>query len=376
MRRLFLEIALPLAERGFRVFPLIPKDKRPFAMAGDADHFDAATTDAGQIESWSKQEPSANVAIAPDEIFCFLETDAEHDLKEACKDLPSEIWDTARVSAREGRCYYIFRQTMRTRNAVIRDKALKREGKENLYEFKAFRTYVTGPGSIHPKTGRPYGVEWRNIPAMPDVLLNRLCELYGAPKATSAGVMSEEVKRETAKLDDFLTCYEVATPGDWFNKGNSWYRPVECPWLSEHENTNQGTSTCVVFTPGSGFGFDCKHRCASKGWKDFRAELKRRHPDKQFSFVSDAPEVVLGTKAEGKPVTDWRSRYHNAEEHDNVGPPSFLIENFLPEQAIMGIGAFVGQKKTLAALNIVAALCSGEPLFGKYGHDGPPAFSI
>jgi hypothetical protein len=32
----------------------------------------------------------------------------------------------------------------------------------------------------------------------------------------------------------------------------------------------------------------------------------------------------------------------------------------------MGIGAFVGQKKTLLALNIVWALCSGEALFGKF----------
>ena len=55
----FLNIALPLAKRGFRVFPLIPKQKRPVAIAGEYDHFDAATTDAGQIRSWSKQEPNA-----------------------------------------------------------------------------------------------------------------------------------------------------------------------------------------------------------------------------------------------------------------------------------------------------------------------------
>jgi P4 family phage/plasmid primase-like protien len=289
----FQDMALPLAERGFRVFPLIPKDKRPFAMSGDADHFDAASTDASQIESWSKQEPSANVGIAPDEIFCFLETDDESALKDACKDLPPEVWDTARVSARDNRCYFVFRQTMRTKRAG--NMTATREGRDNLFEFKQHRVYVTGPGSIHPKTNAPYTAEWRTIPAMPDVLLNRLCELYGAPEATNSGAMSEDVKRGTAKLDDFLASYDVATTGDWFNKVNSWYRPVECPWLSEHQNTNQGTSTCVVYTEGGGYGFDCKHRCAGKGWKDFRAELKRRHPEKQFSFVSEAPEAVLGT---------------------------------------------------------------------------------
>ena len=86
-------------------------------------------------------------------------------------------------------------------------------------------------------------------------------------------------------------------------------------------------------------------------------------------------EVVLSSP-QPKPITDWREHYHSTAEHDNVGPPRFLIEDFLPEQAIMGVGAFVGQKKTLAALNIVFSLCSGKPLFGSTRYPGsPPAFS-
>lgn len=110
----FAEIALPLAERGFHCFPLIPKSKRPISIEGDADHFDASTTDPEQIKSWDSQEPKANVAIAPDEIFCFLETDDEAVLHEACSDISPEVWDTTRVSARANRCYYIFRQTARS----------------------------------------------------------------------------------------------------------------------------------------------------------------------------------------------------------------------------------------------------------------------
>jgi hypothetical protein len=66
------------------------------------------------------------------------------------------------------------------------------------------------------------------------------------------------------------------------------------------------------------------------------------------------------------PPVDWRTHYHSVDEHDNVGPPEFLIDAFLQRQAIMGIGAFVGQKKTLLALNVVWALCSGQPLFGRF----------
>jgi hypothetical protein len=65
-------------------------------------------------------------------------------------------------------------------------------------------------------------------------------------------------------------------------------------------------------------------------------------------------------------TVDWRTHYHSVTEHDNVGPPEFLIDGFLQRQAIMGIGAFVGQKKTLLALNLVYSLCSGQPLFGRF----------
>lgn len=214
----FLEIASPLAERGFRVFPLVPREKFPVKMSW-GDHFDAATTDIAALEQWDSEVPRANVGISPDENFCFLETDSETELKDLCADLPSEVWDTARVSSgRPDRAYFVFRQSMRTRK--VGNMTLTREGKDNLFEFKQYRVLVVGPGSIHPLTGKPYGVEWRNIPAMPDVLLNRLCELKGAPKATNSDVMSEDGKRETAKLDSFLARYEVATTGDWFNKGN------------------------------------------------------------------------------------------------------------------------------------------------------------
>jgi hypothetical protein len=359
----FLEIALPLAERGFRVFPLIPEDKRPVKMSW-GDHFDAATTDLASLEQWSREVPRANVGISPDENFCFLETDDDVALRGECTDLPPEVWDTTRVSARDNRCYYIFRQTMRSRKAG--NMTVTREGKENLFEFKQHRVYVTGPGSIHPKTGKPYGVEWRTIPAMPDILLNRLCELDGVPKATDSHNMDAETTRQTALLDKFLETYEVATSGDWFPKGKQWYRPIVCPWESAHENSNQGTSTCIVYTEGGGYGFDCKHRCESKTWKEFRAEVQARFPDRKFSFAEPTAEVTIGSgqpAEQPKPVTDWRSHYHTLGEMENAPPPAFLIEGFLQLDAISALAAPVAQRKSLISLNAAHALCTGEPLF-------------
>ncbi len=370
----FAGIALPLAERGFNCFPLVPKSKRPISINGDADHFDVSTTEPEQIQSWALQEPMANVGLAPDEIFCFLETDDEAALHEACSDIPPAVWETSRVSARDNRCYYIYRQTARTRRVGNMTKT--REGKENLFELKIHRVYVTGPGSIHPKTKAPYAVEWRRIPAMPDVLLNRLCELYGKPKATESRAMSEETKRQTELLDRFLVTYEVATTGDWFSKGKQWYRPIECPWKDAHENTNEGTSTCIVYTEGGGYGFDCKHRCSEKDWKEFRAEMERRFPDRKFSFVrEDLLEVVVGGTAASttsdaaeppEPLADWRTLFHSREAMLNAPPITFLIKDYLMKEGVTAIAAPVRERKSLIALNIVHALLTGEKLFDHF----------
>ena len=245
-----------------------------------------------------------------------------------------------------------------------------REGQENLFEFKQHRVYVTGPGSIHQKTGKPYNVDWRNIPAMPDVLLNRLCELYGAPRATDTHNMNSETAQQTALLDAFLLRFDVPVSGDWFNKGKQWYRPIVCPWEAEHENTNQGTSTCIVYTEGGGYGFDCKHRCASKTWKEFRAFVESHFPDRKFSFVSSSPEpkLIMGTaaaaaQAKPEPVKDWRTRYLTFERVRDAKPVEFLIEGFLALDSITALAAPVGQRKSLIALNVAHALCTGEPLF-------------
>lgn len=359
----FLDIARPLAERGFRVAPLLPKLKFPGKMSW-GDFFDAATTDISALEQWDREVPQANVGISPDENFCFLETDSETEMMErsAVAGVPKEVWGTARVSSgRPDRAYYIFRQTMRTRKAG--NMTATRAGKDNLFEFKQHRVLIVGPGSIHPKknpaTGEHYvyGAEWRPIPALPDVLLNFLCAECGAPKASEAHKMDAETARQTELLDRVLETYEVPPTGDWFNKGKSWYRPIECPWSAQHDNSNQGTSTCIVYTEGTGYGFDCKHRCADKGWKEFRAEVQSHFPERKFRFMEPTAEVTIGSAVQvaleeavqparsrpAYPIAVWdgtaAGEFGKLCGHDNNVPRKVYVEAFL-----CCLGAVVGDR--------------------------------
>jgi len=166
----------------------------------------------------------------------------------------------------------------------------------------------------------------------------------------------------------------VAALGDWFNKGKQWFKPIECPWSAVHENNSGPESTCVVYTEGGGYGFDCKHRCNAKGWQEFKTEMQRLHPDKSFLFnppstatVSIGGSVPVSAaklaEAMAEPPKDWRSRYLTFEQVRDAKPVEFLIDGFLALDSITAIAAPVGQRKSLIALNVAHALCTGKPLF-------------
>ncbi len=74
---LFLAGALEAAARGWRVFPLIPGEKKP--LIKEWPKF--ATTDKGHLASWWKQWPEANVGIATGSGSGLLVFDVDMDLE-------------------------------------------------------------------------------------------------------------------------------------------------------------------------------------------------------------------------------------------------------------------------------------------------------
>ena len=55
--------------------------------------------------------------------------------------------------------------------------------------------------------------------------------------------------------------------------------------------------------------------------------------------------------------------FHSRNELEQAPPAAFLIEGFLQQDGITALAAPVAQRKSLIALNIAHALCTGEPLF-------------
>jgi hypothetical protein len=328
----FLDTALDLASRGFYVFPLKPRDKWPIVAGG----FKAATRDLEQIALWWKRNPDANIGIGCDKSdLCVM--DCDHGLT----------------------CYEDF-IAWRDRNGLpptytVRSGRRPEFGVQMVYrgpiassrweldgcsgDIKSIGGLVVAPPSIHPDSGEAYAV---------------LEPLAIAPTPDAVKQLKKVIEQKAQAPDGLIT----------ENRNQALVSRI-----GKFRNANPGVSEESTIAFMQQWNIEA---CADPMSRDEVEETTR----KQFRLYADAvepPGITFGTPEEKKVITDWREYYHTVKDHDDVGPPRFLIEDFLPEQAIMGIGAFVGQKKTLAALNIVFSLCSGEPLFGKYKVTRKPA---
>jgi RecA-family ATPase len=58
--------------------------------------------------------------------------------------------------------------------------------------------------------------------------------------------------------------------------------------------------------------------------------------------------------------------FHTSAEAHNAPPVTFLIKDFLQREGVTALAAPVRERKSLIALNIVYALCTGEKLFGHF----------
>lgn len=329
----FLDIALACQARGWYVFPCVPGGKRPLTARG----FHDATTDIVQIQAWSEKWPDANVGIA-----CGASRLAVMDCDHGLTDEDSfHAWRqrngipetyTVRTGRRDsfGVQMYFFDS--------IPDVGLwELDGCSG--QVKSLGGYVMASGCLHPSGEKYRDLILADIAALPPIV-------RGLKKP-----VAESSSSKVPKTAWSLPVHEGENRTGFLLEQTGAMRNLGCGEMAILARmTELNEDPDVIADPVAAARLESTAANCAK-----------------FAVPPPEPVILLGKpKEKPKEVTDWREHYHTAEEHDNVGPPTFLIEDFLPEQAIMGMGAFVGQKKTLAALNIAFSLCSGEPLFGKY----------
>lgn len=314
----FLDIALACIARGWHVHPLKPRDKIPVTKHGMND----ATLDEAQIRAWWTRNPNCNVGIscAPSGL-CVL--DADHGLKDE--------QDFAAWRDRNGLPVTYAVRSGRRPEFGVQSYYLGglKEGKFELDgvrgDIKSAGGLVLAAGCIHPDSGETYYVLVDALLAPVPAIVDASRVRKPIPATLDGGDITENRNtamasilgklREAGLSDDLLRDYAIRT-----NEARMK------PPLDEAELEHIVQNACKWPVP--------------------------------------APEAVavFGTPEPSEPV-DWRTRYLTFEQVRDAKPVEFLVQGFLALDSITAIAAPVGQRKSLIALNMAHALCTGEPLF-------------
>jgi Bifunctional DNA primase/polymerase, N-terminal/Primase C terminal 1 (PriCT-1) len=142
-----IRTALALAERGLRVFPCRPRDKRPATANGLKD----ATTEPSTIETWWRHEPDLNVAIATGAASRLFVIDVDGlDAEVGLRKLEAEhgaLSPTVEVITARGRHVYLQWPDCPVRNSASKIAP--------GIDVRGEGGYVLAPPSVHP-SGRCY----------------------------------------------------------------------------------------------------------------------------------------------------------------------------------------------------------------------------
>jgi hypothetical protein len=352
-----LEIALSCIERGWFVFPCIPKTKKPLTKQGFKD----ASNSRDTIEAWWTNYPDANVAIATGPSGLTV-VDYDHGL--------TGVADFANLET--GRTYAV--RTGRTDGFGVQQyfqgSGLKSTGweKDGLKgDIRSATGYVMAAGCVHP-SGEPYTV-LVDAPLLPVPDWVRALAPAHETFDPATAVDNETADEWKTWLLEYAAHYQLGLRGYEKRAPNGWWLGIECPWTTEHTSGPGAESSTVLGILDGKLAFECSHGTCKAKKRDtavFKAEMLSRRGDYVPEPGAD-PVVMLGSgKKEAAFVApaDWRTMFHTQEEVVNCPPPTFLIENFLAKQAICAIAAPVAQRKSLIALNVARSLCTGEALFG------------
>jgi len=255
-----LETALGYAHRGWRVHPLVPRDKKPLLKAWPAK----ATTDTAQIREWWTRHPTANIGLAtgPESGIVVLDLDDREAFAQWQRTHRVTLHTVTANTGRGGRHYYCSYP----RRVVLGNRTRFLPGAD----LRGAGGYVVAPPSRHPN-GTHYA--WRVSPEeaaitdLPPIILAaaRTNHGRGAPAPINLGLAGAP---PADKLHALLTRAKFRA---------SWDR----------------TRTDLQDTSPSGWDMSLAAHAALAGWTDqeihsLLVENRRRHGDrhKRASYYS------------------------------------------------------------------------------------------
>jgi len=326
-----LDAALRCISRGWHVFPCKPTSKEPLTKRSFLD----ASANEAQIRAWWLHWPDANVAIAvkPSGIT-VLDTDHGIADEDGFRTFLVARGLQETYAVRTGRRPEFGVQLYYSGEGV---KSIAWADGEQSGDIRGMSGYVMAAGSVHPDSGQEYEVLW-DMPIVP--VPDYVRALKPALK-TKTSTPNDPVMDDGGPIAAHRNVHMISLLGKKRSEG------ADDEHLREYAiSVNE-------------------ERMVPPLDED---ELERLIKNAcRFSVPEPEIEVIIG-----KPVApvDWRTRYMTEYAFRNVKPPEFLIDGFLAKKSVAMLAGPVAQRKSIIALNIAHALCTGEPLFGYFDVPG------
>jgi hypothetical protein len=335
----FLDIATRLAERGFRVMPLLPREKRAFLEDWPTQ---AALANRSKIVEWGELYPDHNVGVvATSGGLCVLDDDngvlADRIEKETGGAIPS----TFTVKTAKGFHYY-FKHSLKS--MLLGNAKLA-----GAYDFQADRKYVVGPGSVHP-TGVIYEVvNAASLVEIPDWLVAWMESNSGGQKQPKSKLTEADSAGPTLHPDfdarDFIAHYELA--GEWDDDCRKFHMP--CPFKGDWHTTDGGRKidarcTTIFWDKANNLlGFNCQATTcegSSKTIGGLRDFLNDTH-DPYDKPIWVQPELVLpyGLVEDASYAKEPESEPHAEPEDDEPSGGLQYPELAFPRDRILYEGS-------------------------------------
>jgi hypothetical protein len=189
----FLSAAREFAERGWPVFPLVPRTKRPIVSNGVLQ----ATTDRNQILEWWQFFPEANIGLATGDPVDVLDLDGPSGVPALQELLGTDfVHDGPAATTGKGlHLYFAHLPDSRNRAGLFGGKV----------DYRGAGGYVVAPPSIHP-SGATY--HWskgrdarRPLPVVPEVLRPHILKSLSPNDKPTAAINIGGLRREDTGVE-------------------------------------------------------------------------------------------------------------------------------------------------------------------------------
>ncbi len=354
MAKTFKELAAPLAKLGIRVVP--DRGKVPVFEAWQ----NLASVDLSKIDEWSAGFPQATGVgvVSPEGCgYWVLDADDWSWLVEEMNARRVKHFKSCRVMTGSGRGVHFYFKGERkpwmkgVKNPRFVSDAETPNEKKMLLEFPL---HVVGPGSIHPKTGRPYQpavpVEQWELSECPDHMLAFLHEMCSIRKPETAPELKPIGLRKGLTLEQVLDGTELR--GKYKRRDGG-----DRVWLDYHkllgrclvkggrhhddggaEEGNRVSSFYYMKKDVSDWG----HFCFSPVCQEAEGGQRK------------AAIEALGLKLADVSVERWRRKFRTKGQLSQ-DPPIFVVDQFIPE-GITGFGSIPSHMKTWVLLSVAKAI--------------------